>query len=47
MKPGDAHERPHHATIAPDPWDDLQADVIDAPEGENLMPVTMITSMRR
>jgi hypothetical protein len=27
------------------PGDDLQADAIDAPEGEELMPVTPITSM--
>jgi hypothetical protein len=40
-----AHERRHHATITPDPWDDLQDGAIDAPEGEELMPVTMITSM--
>jgi hypothetical protein len=38
---------PRNATIVHDPWDDLQADVIDAPEGGELMPVTMITSMRR
>jgi hypothetical protein len=43
----EAHERPHHAAITPDPWDALQADVIDAPEGETTMLVTMITSMSR
>jgi hypothetical protein len=44
-KSGDAFERPNHAPITPDPWDDLQAAAIEAPEGENLMPVTPITSM--
>jgi hypothetical protein len=29
----------------PTPWDDLQADAIDALDGEELMPVTPITSM--
>ena len=40
----DAHERPHHATNAPDP-DDLQGDAIDAPEGERPMLVPMSMSM--
>jgi hypothetical protein len=32
----DTHERPHHAMITPDVWDDVQAGAIDAPEGGEL-----------